>query len=71
MNNLMVSVIDSKGRIDTPEGLDVWHYDIFEARKEGVRFCQDKDFPYFVVRRITNGHYKTLCYRDKNGNKIQ
>ena len=68
----MLCAISKAGLIDTPEGLNVWHDDIFEARAEGVRFCQQNDYPFFVVRTVDSyGHYKTLSYRDKNGNRIQ
>lgn len=68
----MLSVITKDGLIDCPDGMNVYFDDIFEARKEGERFCQLNDYPYFVIRRIDSfGHYRTLTYRDKLGNKIK
>lgn len=72
MKNLQIRIITPEG-LDSPQDLDYQHDDIFVARKVAQDYCQKHNYEgYQIIKCINNdGHYRTICWRDKNGIKIR
>ena len=61
-DNIMLTVSKEDGQLDCPEGMRIYFNDIKRATDYATGYIDVHNYYLAVLRRINNGHYRTLKY---------